>query len=223
MAAMDDGHDYVGTIRRHRQHSVFRRYASRVMNKVRERITRVRMTDQGCMLRAYSREIVDAMVSSREVNTYIPALAYTYAANPVEIEVTHAQRAAGESKYSWYQLIRLNFDLITGFSVVPLQMYSILGFLVSLVSVGFFAVIIYRRIAYGSEAEGLFTLFAIAFLLLGVALLGIGLLGEYVGRIYQQVRERPRYLIQAILEAESPGGMAREEPQLAEVRAVPRA
>jgi undecaprenyl-phosphate 4-deoxy-4-formamido-L-arabinose transferase len=223
MAAMDDGHDYVGTIRRQRQHSVFRRYASRAMNKLREHITRVRMTDQGCMLRAYSRDIVDAMVSSREVNTYIPALAYTYAANPVEIEVAHAERAAGESKYSWYQLIRLNFDLITGFSVVPLQMYSILGFLVSLVSVGFFAIIIYRRIAYGSEAEGLFTLFAIAFLLLGVALLGIGLLGEYVGRIYQQVRERPRYLIQAILEAESPGGMAREEPQLAEVRAVPRA
>jgi undecaprenyl-phosphate 4-deoxy-4-formamido-L-arabinose transferase len=224
MVEMDRGHDYVGTIRRKRQASVLRRYASRAMNKVREHITRVKMTDQGCMLRAYSRDIVDAMVSSREVNTYIPALAYTYAANPTEIEVTHGERAAGESKYSWYQLVRLNFDLITGFSVVPLQLYSILGFLVSLVSVGFFAVIIYRRFAYGSEAEGLFTLFAIAFLLLGVALFGIGLLGEYVGRIYQQVRDRPRYLIQAVLEAEDPTGNARpEEPQLAEVRVAPRA
>jgi undecaprenyl-phosphate 4-deoxy-4-formamido-L-arabinose transferase len=171
------------------------------MNKVRERITKVHMTDQGCMLRAYSRDIIDAMVSSREVNTYIPALAYTYAANPTEIEVAHEERTAGESKYSVYKLMRLNFDLVTGFSIVPLQMYSVLGFLVSLVSVGFFVMIIYRRLAYGPEAEGLFTLFAIAFLLLGVALFGIGLLGEYVGRIYQQVRERPRYLIQAILEA----------------------
>ena len=216
MAAMDEGHDYVGTIRRERQDSAFRRYASRAMNKVRERITRVKMTDQGCMLRAYSRDIVDAMVSSREVNTYIPALAYTYAANPTEIEVAHEERAAGESKYSYYQLLRLNFDLITGFSVVPLQMYSILGFLVSMVSVGFFAVIIYRRIAYGSEAEGLFTLFAISFLLLGVALFGIGMLGEYVGRIYQQVRERPRYLIQAILEAG-------EEPEVTSERQKPTA
>jgi undecaprenyl-phosphate 4-deoxy-4-formamido-L-arabinose transferase len=201
LAAMDNGHDYVGTIRRQRQDSAFRRWASKAMNKVRERITRVHMTDQGCMLRAYSRDIVDAMASSREVNTYIPALAYTYAANPIEIEVAHEERAAGESKYSMYKLVRLNFDLVTGFSIVPLQLYSILGFVVSLVSVGFFALIIYRRLAYGPEAEGLFTLFAIAFLLLGVALFGIGLLGEYVGRIYQQVRERPRYLIQAILEA----------------------
>src|SRR5215470_6252444 len=224
MVEMDRGHDYVGTIRRKRQHSALRRYASRAMNKVREHVTRVKMTDQGCMLRAYSRTIVDAMVRSREVNTYIPALAYTYAANPTEIEVTHGERAAGESKYSWYQLVRLNFDLITGFSVVPLQLYSILGFLVSLISVGFFAIIIYRRIVYGSEAEGLFTLFAIAFLLLGVALFGIGLLGEYVGRIYQQVRDRPRYLIQAVLEAEAPADSARpEEPQLAEVRVAPRA
>jgi undecaprenyl-phosphate 4-deoxy-4-formamido-L-arabinose transferase len=199
--AMDRGHDYVGTIRRKRQDSAFRRWASKAMNKVRERITKVRMTDQGCMLRAYSREIIDAMVSSREVNTYIPALAFTYAANPTEIEVAHEERAAGESKYSVYKLVRLNFDLVTGFSIVPLQMFSILGFIVSLVSVGFFALIIYRRLAYGPEAEGLFTLFAIAFLLIGVALFGIGLLGEYVGRIYQQVRERPRYLIQAILDA----------------------
>jgi undecaprenyl-phosphate 4-deoxy-4-formamido-L-arabinose transferase len=201
LAAMDEGHDYVGTIRRKRQDSAFRRWASKAMNKVRERITKVRMTDQGCMLRAYSREIIDAMVSSREVNTYIPALAYTYAANPTEIEVAHEERAAGESKYSIYKLVRLNFDLVTGFSIVPLQMFSILGFVVSLVSIGFFALIIYRRFAYGPEAEGLFTLFAIAFLLIGVALFGIGLLGEYVGRIYQQVRERPRYLIQAILDA----------------------
>jgi undecaprenyl-phosphate 4-deoxy-4-formamido-L-arabinose transferase len=201
LRAMDQGHDYVGTIRRKRQDTAFRRWGSKVMNKLRERITRVRMTDQGCMLRAYSREIIDAMVSSREVNTYIPALAYTYAANPVEIEVAHEERTAGESKYSVYKLVRLNFDLVTGFSIVPLQMYSILGFLVSLVSVGFFVLILYRRVVYGPEAEGLFTLFAIAFLLLGVALFGIGLLGEYVGRIYQQVRERPRYLIQAILEA----------------------
>jgi undecaprenyl-phosphate 4-deoxy-4-formamido-L-arabinose transferase len=175
------------------------------------------MTDQGCMLRAYSRDIVDAMANSREVNTYIPALAYTYAANPIEIEVGHEERAAGESKYSYYQLLRLNFDLITGFSVVPLQMYSILGFLVSLLALAFFGIILYRRFMYGSEAEGLFTLFAIVFLLLGVALFGIGMLGEYVGRIYQQVRERPRYLIQAILEAgDEPGVKSDKHRQGAE-------
>jgi undecaprenyl-phosphate 4-deoxy-4-formamido-L-arabinose transferase len=200
LAEIDKGFDYVGTIRRIRQDSWFRRVASRTMNNMRERITRIRMTDQGCMMRAYSREIVDAINACQEVNTFIPALAYTFAQRPAEIEVGHEERAAGESKYSLYKLVRLNFDLVTGFSVVPLEMFSILGFLVSLVSLGFFGLITYRRIVYGPEAEGLFTLFAIAFLLLGVALFGIGLLGEYVGRIYQQVRGRPRYLVQAILE-----------------------
>ncbi|MBK5102797.1 MAG: glycosyltransferase [Burkholderiales bacterium] len=200
LAKMDEGHDYVGTIRRMRRDSAFRRIAGKAMNLVRERITRIRMTDQGCMLRAYSREIIEAINSCREINTYIPALAYTFAQHPVEIEVEHEERAAGESKYSLYQLIRLNFDLMTAFSLVPLQMYSLVGMLISLMSILFVGFLALRRLLLGPEAEGVFTLFGIVFFLLGIALFGIGLLGEYVGRISQQVRERPRYLIQAVLE-----------------------
>ncbi|MGP1685382.1 MAG: glycosyltransferase, partial [Giesbergeria sp.] len=191
IAKMDEGHDYVGSIRRIRQDSAFRRYASKSMNLVRERITRIRMTDQGCMLRAYSRDIIDAINSCREVSTYIPALAYTFAQSPVEIEVEHEERAAGESKYSLYQLIRLNFDLVTAFSLVPLQMFSLTGMLISLSSILFVGFLAVRRLLIGPEAEGVFTLFGIVFFLLGIALFGIGLLGEYVGRISQQVRQRP--------------------------------
>ncbi len=200
VAKMDEGHDYVGSIRRSRQDSAFRHVASRAMNLVRERITRIRMTDQGCMLRAYSREIVEAINSCREISTYVPALAYTFAQHPVEIEVEHEERAAGVSKYSLYQLIRLNFDLMTAFSLVPLQMYSLAGMLISLLSILFVGYLAVRRLLVGPEAEGVFTLFGIVFFLLGIALFGIGLLGEYVGRISQQVRQRPRYLIQAVLE-----------------------
>ncbi|MBL8385678.1 MAG: glycosyltransferase [Burkholderiales bacterium] len=201
VAKMREGYDYVGSIRRARQDTFFRRTASRAMNAVRERITRIRMTDQGCMLRAYSRGIVDAINSCREINTFIPALAYTFAQNPVEIEVGHAERQAGESKYSLYSLIRLNFDLMTAFSVVPLQLFSFAGIIIAVLSFLFTAYLAVRRLfLVGPEAEGLFTLFGIAFFLIGVTLFGIGLLGEYVGRIYQQVRSRPRYLVQAILE-----------------------
>jgi undecaprenyl-phosphate 4-deoxy-4-formamido-L-arabinose transferase len=198
---MDRGHDYVGTIRRQRQDTLFRRVASRAMNRVRERITRIRMTDQGCMLRAYDRRIIDTLNQSREMNTFIPALAYLYARNPVEIEVGHEERAAGESKYSLFDLIRLNFDLMTGFSIVPLRAFSLLGTVLALLSAALVVLLLFRRLVIGSEAEGVFTLFAIAFCLIGVLLLGVGILGEYVGRIYQQVRERPRYLVQAVLEA----------------------
>ncbi|MFN8909715.1 MAG: glycosyltransferase [Betaproteobacteria bacterium] len=206
LAAMDLGHDYVGTIRQARRDSWFRRHASRAMNRLRHRITRIRITDQGCMLRAYSRGIVDAINACREVKTFIPALAYTFASNPVEIVVRHEARAAGETKYPLYKLIRLNFDLVTGFSVVPLEVFSLAGFAISLASLAFVVFLAIRRLVVGPEAEGLFTLFGIAFFLIGMTLFGIGLLGEYVGRIYQQVRQRPRYVVQAVLEqARSPG------------------
>ena len=200
MLEMDKGFDYVGSIRRKRQDSAWRRWASKAMNRTRERLTHIKMTDQGCMLRAYSRDIIDAINQSREVSTYIPALAYSFSHNPTEIEVEHEERAAGESKYSLYKLIRLNFDLVTGFSTVPLQVFSLIGIAISLFSIAFVVYLGIRRLIKGPEAEGLFTLFGIAFFLIGVTLFGIGLLGEYVGRIYQQVRERPRYLIQAVLE-----------------------
>ena len=200
LAKMDEGYDYVGTVRSMRQDTAFRRGASRMMNAVRERITRIRMTDQGCMLRAYSRDIVAAINSCREVNTFIPALAYTFAQRPTEIEVAHEERAAGESKYSLYSLVRLNFDLVTGFSVLPLQVFSISGIVIALLSLTFVIFLAIRRLVVGPEAEGVFTLFGIAFFLIGITLFGIGLLGEYVGRIYEQVRERPRYLVQAVLE-----------------------
>jgi undecaprenyl-phosphate 4-deoxy-4-formamido-L-arabinose transferase len=176
------------------------------MNRVRERITHIKMTDQGCMLRAYSVDIVRAIAASREVSTFIPALAYTYAHSPTEVEVEHAERAAGESKYSLYKLIRLNFDLVTGFSLVPLQLFSMFGMVVSAGAVLVYLIVIVNRLLLAGWREGFATLWdrdILAFFLVGVLLFGLGLVGEYVGRIYQQVRERPRYTIQAVLEGES--------------------
>ncbi len=200
LAKMDEGYDYVGSIRRQRSDVWWRHWASRAMNRLRERITRIKMTDQGCMFRAYDRNIINAINSCHEVNTFIPALAYSFARKPTEVVVGHEERVAGESKYSLYSLIRLNFDLMTGFSLVPLQMFSLAGIVISLLSGVFFVFLVARRLIVGPEAEGLFTLFALMFFMIGIALFGIGLLGEYIGRIYQQVRHRPRYLVEAILE-----------------------
>ena len=205
VAKMREGYDYVGTVRAQRQDSMFRRKASLVMNRLRERITHIKMTDQGCMLRAYSRRIVATINRCGEINTFIPALAYTFAQNPTEIDVAHEERFAGESKYSLYALIRLNFDLVTGFSVVPLQMLSFVGILTSAASAALFFVIMIRRFLLGAEVQGVFTLFAINFFMMGIILFAVGLLGEYIGRIYQQVRGRPRYLVQTLLETPGAG------------------
>ncbi|HEY7944171.1 MAG: glycosyltransferase [Burkholderiales bacterium] len=219
LAAMDRGHDYVGSIRLSREDSWWRRFASKTMNRIRERITHIKMTDQGCMLRAYSRDIVQAIAAAREVSTFIPALGYTFAHNPTEVEVAHAERAAGESKYSLYKLIRLNFDLITGFSLVPLQLFSMFGMLVSAAALATYLIVIVERLVLAGWREGLATLWdrdILAFFLIGMLLFGLGLVGEYVGRIYQQVRDRPRFTIQAVLEKQDPAqdGVGRRDAPL---------
>src|SRR5580700_6822939 len=212
---LEQGYDYVGTIRQQRQDSWWRRWSSKGVNKLREWITPVRITDQGCMMRGYARSVVLALNETREVNTFIPALASLYAMNPIEVPITHEERHAGRSKYSLYSLIRLNFDLITGFSVVPLQLFSMVGMAVSVLSALLVVYLFVRRLIVGPEAEGLFTLFGVVFFFIGLALFGIGLLGENVGRIYAQVRERPRYIVQAVLEegGETPHRRATDSPQ----------
>ncbi len=216
VAAMDAGADYVGTIRKSRRDVLWRKAASRLMNRLREGTTSIRITDQGCMLRGYHRNVVDAVNHCTEASTYVPALAYTFARHPVEIEVEHAERAAGQSKYSLYRLARLNFDLMTGFSTAPLQFFAIAGSVIALISLILVAYLAIRRLVVGPEAEGLFTLFGIAFFLIGVALMGLGVVGEYVGRIYEQVRQRPRYTIAAVLEEQPPGA-----ERLAQLGAAP--
>jgi len=198
---MDNGFDYVGSIRASRHDKAWRHIASRMMNSLREKITNIHMTDQGCMLRGYSRDIAREIAVSNESNTFIPALAYLYAARPTEITVAHEERAAGQSKYSLFKLIQLNFDLVTSFSSVPLQLISLTGIVVSILSLLFVCYLAYRRIFYGPEVEGVFTLFGIAIFLMGLLLFSVGMLGEYIGRINGLVRRRKRFRVASVMEA----------------------
>jgi undecaprenyl-phosphate 4-deoxy-4-formamido-L-arabinose transferase len=195
LARIDEGYDVVGGIRRQRRDSWFRRAASRLVNRVTGLITGMHLSDYGCMLRAYARDVVNEINACEENATFIPALAQSFSRRPTEVEVAHAERSAGESKYSLYRLVRLNFDLMTGFSVVPLQIFTLFGFVVAAGGVGFGIFLGIRRLIVGAEVEGVFTLFAILFTVIGVLLAGLGVVGEYIGRIYQEVRKRPRFSV----------------------------
>ena len=197
---IEQGHDVVGGCRANRQDVAWRKGISRLSNIVRARITNINMRDHGCMLRAYRHHIIDQIVEAGDATPFITALSQSLAANPAEIEVGHEERAAGVSNYNLYKLIRYNFDLMTGFSLVPLQMFTITGMLLSALSFLLVVYMVLRRIFLGPEAEGVFTLFAILFLLVSVAITGLGIVGEYVGRIYMEVRKRPKYTIKEVLE-----------------------
>jgi undecaprenyl-phosphate 4-deoxy-4-formamido-L-arabinose transferase len=194
------GHDYVGGFRINRKDSLFRTMASKIINGVRRSTTSIEMTDQGCMLRAYSRAIIDAIVRSGANNTFIPALAYSFSGSPTEVGVKHEERNAGVSNYSLYSLIRLNFDLITGFSLAPLQLFTMVSMACAAGSFLLMIILALRRLILGPEEGGTFTLFGILFFLISVTMVGIGLIGEYVGRTYQVVRVRQRYFVREIIE-----------------------
>jgi undecaprenyl-phosphate 4-deoxy-4-formamido-L-arabinose transferase len=198
---MSEGFDVIGTVRTPRQDSLFRRAASRIVNRAARKATGVMMHDYGCMLRAYSRPVVDAMLQCHERSTFIPVLANSFARKATEIPVQHAERAGGESKYGLWKLINLQFDLLTSMTTFPLRLLSVIGGIISLAGMGFGVLLLVLRLVHGPSwaAEGVFTLFAILFIFIGAQFVAVGLLGEYIGRIYHDVRGRPRYLIHQVM------------------------
>jgi undecaprenyl-phosphate 4-deoxy-4-formamido-L-arabinose transferase len=199
--AIQKGYDVVGSIRANRQDPLFRKIASAVVNKIVRHYTGQVMTDYGCMLRAYRRSIVEAILTCREHSTFIPVLANSFAGSAIEIEVRHDERVKGKSKYDFWKLINLQFDLLTSISTLPLRVLSVFGVLISCAGVGFGLFLAIMRLIYGAEwaAQGVFTLFAILFIFVGIQFIGMGLLGEYIGRIYHDVRQRPRYYIRHVI------------------------
>jgi undecaprenyl-phosphate 4-deoxy-4-formamido-L-arabinose transferase len=218
VAAFREGHDLVNTYREGRQDTAFRRTASRITNALVRRFSGIRLRDFGCMLRGYHRDVVGPMTRRKEFRTFIPALAMLHASSPVEIPVAHAAREHGASKYSLWKLFSLQLDLVTSFSIAPLRALFLLGWLIAALGVGFGAFLLVLRFVFGAEwaAQGVFTLFSILFFFIGAQFLAFGLLGEYIGRVYQEVRERPTYLLRKDEAAPAPpkgeGAMgAREE------------
>ena len=195
-----EGHDVVGGWRESRRDHAFRRLFSWNANKITSKFVGVQMRDYGCMLRAYRREVVEVLRGCSEVSSFIPALANTFAGSPTEVPVGHERRTNGRSKYNLFRLIRLNFDLMTGFSLLPIQVVSLAGIGIALLGLGFGGFLMVRRLVIGAEAEGIFTLFAVLFFFVGIQILALGLIGEYVGRIYMEVRRRPRYVVQRVFE-----------------------
>jgi len=192
---MEEGYEVVATYRKIRHDSLFRRFASNIVNKITSRLVGVKLKDYGCMLRAYSRPVIDHINMCSESSSFIPALANTFARKIVEIEVAHAERKMGQTKYSIFRLLRLNFDLMTSFSLLPIQFIGVLGSIIAALGLLFAVFLIIRRLIVGPELEGTFTLFGILFFFIGIQIFALGIIGEYIGRIYQEVRRRPRFII----------------------------
>lgn len=195
LSKAEEGFEVVATYRKQRKDSLFRKMPSFIVNRITAKLVGVKLRDYGCMLRAYRRNIVDYMNMCPESSSFIPALANTFAKRITEIEVAHEERKKGKTKYSLFKLWRLNFDLMTSFSLWPIQMISTLGITIAAVGLLFALFLLIRRLLIGPEGEGVFTLFGVLFFFIGIQILALGIIGEYIGRIYQEVRRRPRFII----------------------------
>jgi undecaprenyl-phosphate 4-deoxy-4-formamido-L-arabinose transferase len=196
----EGNYDVVGTIRKGRKDSFFRILPSKIINMVARKITGVSMRDWGCMLRCYRRPVVERMIQCHEHATFIPALAMVFAKRVTEIEVAHEERYGGKSNYPLRKLINLQFDLVASFSDLPMKLIMYGGVLMSLMGVCFGTFLAIARLVYGARwaAEGIFTLFAVLFVFVGLQFFALGVIGEYIGRIYREVRKRPEYVIEKI-------------------------
>ena len=198
---MEEGpYDVVGSIRKSRKDSLLRILPSKIINQVARRITGVRMTDWGCMLRAYRRSVVERMSACHEHATFIPALATVFGKRITEIEVAHEERFGGKSNYPLWKLINLQFDLVASFSDLPMRMIMYGGIAMSVLGVLFGIFLAIARLVFGAvwAAQGVFTLFAVLFVFVGMQFFGLGVIGEYIGRIYREVRKRPEYVIEHV-------------------------
>ncbi len=192
---IEEGYEVVGTYRKKRKDSIFRRIPSYFANRITSYLTGVKLRDYGCMLRAYRREVVNYMNMCGDTTTFIPVLANTFAKKIAEIEIEHEERKRGKTKYSLFKLLRLNFDIVTNFSIFPIQFIGFTGVIIAVLGLLFAIFLFVRRLIVGPEVEGIFTLFAILFFFIGVQILALGIIGEYVGRIYMEVKKRPRYIV----------------------------
>jgi undecaprenyl-phosphate 4-deoxy-4-formamido-L-arabinose transferase len=214
VAKIQEGYDVVAGWRGHRRDPLSRRVASWMLNRTVSAATGHYLHDYGCMLRAYSRQVVDAINQCPERHTYVPLLANMFAKRVAEVEVGHAERQAGKTKYSWTKLWRLNLDLMTTLTTLPLHWVSLGGLLVALLGLTFALFLMIRRLIVGPEAEGVFTLFGILFFFVGVQVFAIGLIGEYLTRIYDQARGRPRYLVRRVQQSGPTAGKEGAEKAL---------
>lgn len=196
-----EGYDVVGTIRENRKDTFFRRWASKTVNlMVRKLCNGKTMTDYGCMLRGYSRTVVNAILQCPEHGKFIPMLAMSYARRTIEIHVKHADRMAGESKYNVWKLIALQYDLLTGTSIFPLRMLTYIGTLLAAFGILFGLYIFIMTRIHGDDwsQHGVFTLFSLVFIFMGGQFVAMGILGEYIGKIHMNTRGRPQFFIESV-------------------------
>lgn len=194
-----EGYDVVVGWRQLRQDSLLRTLPSKFINWLISQSTGVKLHDYGSMLRVYRREVVRLLNQTQESAKFITALTSWLGVNIAEVPVRHEAAADGQSRYRFRRLFRMTMDLATGYSLVPIQLVTAAGLVMAAVGIAAGLFLLGWRIVFGVNVTGLSSFIALLLVLFGIQLAGLGIIGEYIGRIYIEVQNRPYYLIRTIL------------------------
>jgi dolichol-phosphate mannosyltransferase len=190
--------DVVYGVRRHRKEGLLKRTCYAAFYRLLDVLTPLQIPlDSGdfCLM---SRRVVDALKSMPERQRFVRGLRAYAGFRQVPFEYARDARAGGEPKYTFSKLVRLALDGIVGFSAVPLQLSAYVGFLISLLSLAYGVSLVVWRLMTQNPLPGFATISAGLFFLGGIQLMSLGVLGEYVGRIYGEMKQRPPFIIASI-------------------------
>ena len=197
---LDEGYDLVTTVKKNRRDIPWRVLGSNILHWFGQKFIGSSFRLNLSSFRAMKRSVIDKIDLCSDRSRYLAVLVSWMAVPSAEIEVEHYDRHSGETKYGPITLIRLAWDMITGFSSTPLRLVTYLGLLGAFLGFILAVFLLYQRIVEDILVEGFIMLSAVFAFFAGVQLLSIGILGEYIGRIYLQVQNRPDYVVEEIVD-----------------------
>lgn len=178
--------------------SYLKRHSASLFYRLLNRIAHTRIEENVGDFRLMDRKVVDVIKALPEQQLFMKGVLSWAGFTTVIIEYDRAVRAAGKSKFNGWKLWNLALEGITSFSTVPLRVWSYVGGAISLLALVYAVYMVLDRLLYGNEVPGYPSLMTAILFLGGVQLIGIGILGEYIGRIYMESKHRPRYVIRSI-------------------------
>tara|TARA_Y100001936_G_scaffold110127_1_gene108244 strand:- start:6881 stop:7849 length:969 start_codon:yes stop_codon:yes gene_type:complete len=194
-----EGYDLVYGIRSNRQDNLFKKTLATAFWWSINKMADVKMPENQTMLRILSREVVDSLKEMKEYSRFIHGMMAWTGFDVTQVEVSHAPRLKGTSKYDIKNQIRLALHAVTSFSIMPLRLATFAGFLTSILSFIVGVYFILKKMMFGFPVPGWAGIMVSVFFMGGVQLLVLGTFGEYLGKVYKEVQQRPMYILKEIL------------------------
>lgn len=206
VAGWQNGYDVVYAKRTSRQGETFlKRFTSYGFYRVVQRMTRIRIPEDTGDFRLLSRRAVAALRRLRERNRFMKGLFAWIGYPQLAVPYERHPRFAGVTKWNYWRLWNFALEGITSFSTAPLRVATYLGLVVAIGALGYALVIIYKTLVFGDPVRGYPSLMVVVLFLGGIQLVGLGIIGEYLGRTYEETKERPLYLVQEYHPSRRPG------------------